>query len=418
MTAPGITAAGPAAARPPLDVDVCVTSSCNLACDYCYTRRMRRISGAGRLDAAGIKRAVDILAGDRNFQARHSGRANLVFLGGEPLIEFAALREAVKYVRSRPAPFSLSVTTNGTLLTAEKMDFFAANDVAVYVSLDGRKSTNDRHRRFKNRKAGSVFDAVTETLESLFADARFRKHLRISPTFTGDTVRRMADSVDFISGKFGVRAETGIDIYGDWGRAGRAGLREALRKIRLKFLACLKRASGEAGDDFFDVVCPEDDMIGVPSVWERSAGYNELATGAVTLFSDGRFYPCDLAFLPALDKKHCVGDIKTGLDFDKLDALCSEPELLDLSRNCRRYILMLPPLMRYRWGRFSGFSVAELDRLTDDTAAVNGIFDEELGQYIKLQVMRRRLLAEPGFGDFTRGAGNGPARRDSTLKLC
>jgi uncharacterized protein len=101
--------------------------------------------------------AVDLLLAETSA----AERVNLAFLGGEPLVNRAVLRQAAEYARerasSRGQAIGFSITTNGTLLTEEDWDFFGAFGFAVTVSLDGPRAAHDRQRPFKGGRGS--FDA-------------------------------------------------------------------------------------------------------------------------------------------------------------------------------------------------------------------------------------------------------------------
>jgi uncharacterized protein len=77
------------------------------------------------------------------------------FFGGEPLIRFSGIKQAVKRideaVRSgemmRP---TFAITTNLTLLNDEMISFFKRHDFKVGVSVDGPEKMNDKFRMYKD----------------------------------------------------------------------------------------------------------------------------------------------------------------------------------------------------------------------------------------------------------------------------
>ncbi len=71
----------------PSQLTVTTTTACNLTCSYCFQNE----KGHDRLGASTLRRTVDAL-----LETPHrSVRMN--FHGGEPLLEFDAIREAVEY---------------------------------------------------------------------------------------------------------------------------------------------------------------------------------------------------------------------------------------------------------------------------------------------------------------------------------
>ena len=124
-----------------------ISHDCNLRCDYCFAgtgdfgtgHRMEMPLEVG-------KKAIDFLI--EKSEGRHN--LELDFFGGEPLMNFGVVEEIVRYAREREKEtgknFRFTVTTNGTLLTEERIDFINREMHNVVLSVDGRKEVNDRVR--------------------------------------------------------------------------------------------------------------------------------------------------------------------------------------------------------------------------------------------------------------------------------
>lgn len=146
-----------------------LTHQCNLACEYCafseHYHQTRDFSQEPMsFDTA--KQAV------RHFLNHKSKESGIGFYGGEPLLEFDLIKKVVAYAKcvasDNDMDVRFSMTTNGTLLTDEKIHFLAQHEFSVMVSLDGNKESHDRYRVFKNRanpeeRRGS-FDVVTRKM--------------------------------------------------------------------------------------------------------------------------------------------------------------------------------------------------------------------------------------------------------------
>ena len=142
-----------------------VTQQCNLRCWYCAYSGLyhNRVHNASRMSFETAKRAID-------FYLSRTGEKNRVyfgFYGGEPLLEFDLIKKCVEYVKKsvegKEALFGL--TTNGTLLTDEKIDFFYENNFSLIISLDGSKEEHDSCRKFPNGEGS--FDIVTRNIDRI-----------------------------------------------------------------------------------------------------------------------------------------------------------------------------------------------------------------------------------------------------------
>ena len=66
--------------------------------------------------------------------------SQIFFSGGEPLLYMEDIRRTVEFLGSG---IKYKLVTNGTLLTKELVDWFNANNIAVFVSYDGANGTRD-----------------------------------------------------------------------------------------------------------------------------------------------------------------------------------------------------------------------------------------------------------------------------------
>lgn len=126
-----------------------ICGTCNLRCKYCLSTLEPGEQGQGMTPETGRK-AIDLLLRRMNGQPG----ANIVFYGGEPLLNFNTLKEIFSYARQQAQlyakTFTYTVITNGTLLTPEIMDFLAANCFTIGLSLDGGKDQHDANRVYPN----------------------------------------------------------------------------------------------------------------------------------------------------------------------------------------------------------------------------------------------------------------------------
>ena len=155
-----------------------VTNQCNLSCEYCYEYGEDKIVDTenGRqpkfMSEQTARDSVD-------FMLRESGDnkvAHVTFFGGETLLNFPVLQKTIAYARQRGAELGkqvdFSLTTNGTLLKPDVIEFLAENQVGVTISIDGPKEVQDKFRVFHNG-TGS-YDVVAPKIKELLKRHRSR----------------------------------------------------------------------------------------------------------------------------------------------------------------------------------------------------------------------------------------------------
>jgi uncharacterized protein len=107
------------------------------------------------------------------------------YFGGEPLMNFDAVRQWILYAREEGAArgkiVKQTLTTNGLLLTDAILEFLNQQEVALVLSLDGRKSVHDRMRPFPSQEGS--YDAVLPRLKAVIASRNYENYY-LRGTFT------------------------------------------------------------------------------------------------------------------------------------------------------------------------------------------------------------------------------------------
>ncbi|MBX7192486.1 MAG: radical SAM protein, partial [Sandaracinaceae bacterium] len=160
----------PLTAPPVHALSLAIAQKCNLGCTYCYAQQGQFGGEAKNMEASVAAQAVELLVGG----AEPGARVNLAFLGGEPLANRPRLQETTRRARrlaeARGVELSLSITTNGTLLTAGDADFFEEHGFAVTVSIDGPKRVHDALRPYVSGKGS--YERIMENVRPLLAKQR------------------------------------------------------------------------------------------------------------------------------------------------------------------------------------------------------------------------------------------------------
>lgn len=176
-----------------------VAHDCNLKCKYCF---------AAQGNFKGQRSLMDLETGKKalKFLCENSGnRKNLEvdFFGGEPLMNFEVVKDLVKYGREIEKDynkhFRFTITTNGILLTDDKIDFINENMDNVVLSLDGRKEINDPIRPTLNDKGS--YDIIVPKFKKLI-ESRGDKDYYIRGTFTSFNKDFRKDLLDYYENGF------------------------------------------------------------------------------------------------------------------------------------------------------------------------------------------------------------------------
>lgn len=134
-----------------------VSHRCNFRCSYCYADGGSYKAESMDMDETTAMRAIDFLF--RRSAAAPSVRIN--FFGGEPTLAMPLIRKIIPYAQRQAEltnkKLRLTMTTNGSLLDGETLEYLQRHKVGLLVSLDGPAIIHDKHRRLMD---GSCSHAV------------------------------------------------------------------------------------------------------------------------------------------------------------------------------------------------------------------------------------------------------------------
>jgi len=176
----------PTAAAPDLRaLKLVLTAGCNLRCSYCYQSDKKNL----RIDWDIVQAALDrLLASPRS-------DVQLLFIGGEPLLEFPTIERAMAYVAAhKRADMTVrpSIITNGMLLGERETAFLVAHRFLVQLSFDGLPPA----QRLRGQHTFEKLDALLDSLRNRHPGF-YEHHLRVNITFMPGTLAYLADSVDY-----------------------------------------------------------------------------------------------------------------------------------------------------------------------------------------------------------------------------
>lgn len=174
-------------------IDILISEDCNLACKYCFVKngQYRGKSGLMKLDVG--EKAIDFLI-------RASGTEKDVyvnFFGGEPLINFQVLDNTVTYAlilgEKHTKHFHFSLTTNGTLLSDEIVNFISKHNISLLISIDG-----DVHSHNQNRPLSGGGGSYSDIIANLKKLDQKNISYAARATVTSFTVTKIAENFEHL----------------------------------------------------------------------------------------------------------------------------------------------------------------------------------------------------------------------------
>lgn len=323
-----------------------VAHDCNLRCKYCFADTGDFGGGRELMSAETGRKAIDFaIKGSRK-------RRNLEIdlFGGEPLVNFDVVREIVRYARQREKEtgknIKLTLTTNGTLLNDENIQFLNDNHLMLVLSLDGGKEMHDRMRPFPNQ-SGSYDAAVRGFKKVIQSRKGWNYYLRGTythfSTHFADEVLKMLD----VGKEISMEPVVGITEPYVLTEEDLPVLYKEYDKLAAEYLK-RRRGQGEPFDFFHFNVALDNG----PCVAKRLAGCG-AGHEYYAITPTGDIYPCH-QFVGREEYK--MGTLDTGV---------VRPDLVQKFRNTH---VMTKPKCRDCWARFfcSGGCHANADLVNGD----------------------------------------------------
>ncbi|MBI5505361.1 MAG: SPASM domain-containing protein [Deltaproteobacteria bacterium] len=294
-------------------LELMVTHACNMRCRYCYGAHGEpgfdtapHLYGAtsSGMTMETARRGVDFLF-DASGRCRDLG---LVFFGGEPLVARRLIEQVVPYVRAKEAAtgkkVSMSLSTNGSLLDREVVDFLVRNRIGCQVSIDGPKSLQDTNRPLRGGLASyeSVVPRVRELLRARPGAVPARATLAHGAIDVPAVVEHLL-SLGFGSVQvepcIGEPAETAVTAA-DVDR-----VLEQQEQLAAALVANVRRGRRLPYTNLVRLVRQ------TRVVRQRLTHYCGAARSYIALSQDGAFYPCHrFVGMP----EYRMGDLDSGLD--------------------------------------------------------------------------------------------------------
>ena len=131
-----------------------VGARCNLRCSYCYYIDKANIYGSDEKTVMNDETLENCIK--QHFSASSGDTVLFTWHGGEPLLAGIDFYKKALFIQKKHLPEGKNVLngiqTNGTLITNEWCEFFAANGFVVGISMDGPPVFHDVMRYTSNKR--------------------------------------------------------------------------------------------------------------------------------------------------------------------------------------------------------------------------------------------------------------------------
>lgn len=296
-----------------------LTDSCNMLCSYCYEGENKEKSF---MSEEVLESAIDYMIKNNPTD----DRIDLLFLGGEPLLNKKIMYAAISIINNRYNEykhlFSYQITTNGSLIDKNVISFFKENNFDVSISIDGNIETHNI-----NRKSISGKDIYNKIIKNMNWMLEVGLDLTVRMTVTLNNVSYLYENVTYFY-NMGIRhVNLGLDQLASWSEKEMKVFDEQLTMLENLYLNYVTNDPTKILNIF--------DYKLASIVFKKTQKYCSAGTKEHYIVnSKGEIYPC--GYVSNL-KEWCLGNVKNGLNSElflfkvgeniKREASCSGCEI-------------------------------------------------------------------------------------------
>ena len=308
-----------------------IAHACNLGCKYCFAGKGEYCGPAALMSYQVGKDALDYLV--KNSGNRHNLEVD--FFGGEPLMNWDVVKDLVAYGRSiekeHNKRFRFTLTTNGTLLNDDILEFANKEMSNLVLSIDGRKEVHDNMRPFRDGR--SSYDEILPKYKKA-AESRNQMNYYVRGTYTHFNTDFAADVLHLADEGFEqISVEPVVAQPEEPYALTEEDIPVLLEQYDILADEMLKRRKEGRGFNFFHFMI---DLEGGPCVYKRLSGCG-AGCEYVSVTPWGDIYPCH-QFVGQEDYK--LGSIYDGIqkkDLQKKFHDCNVYSKPDCSKCFARY---------------------------------------------------------------------------------
>ncbi len=280
-----------------------LTFKCNLKCEYCYI-----IKSDNTLTLETAKKIIDFM-----FKYTPSDeKIEILFTGGEPLIEFDLLKQIILLIKSHELfngrNIKFSLITNGTIFTKEIKQFLIDNKFSFCISCDGPQDVHDIMRHFQSKEKS--FYLVERNLKEalkIFPD------LSVQAVYHPATLNKLHHVVEYFS-TLGIR---NINLNPDFSARWTKKDADLLPLIYNEIAKWYLNYSQKNNLLYVNLISKKMEVIqrgGYILIDKCQPGIKSMAFSP-----SGDIYPCERFITDSLSREYRIGNVYNGIRNEKIN---------------------------------------------------------------------------------------------------
>jgi uncharacterized protein len=287
-----------------------ISQCCNLRCKYCSADYGRFGGKECLMDKYIAKLSIDFLLDNIN---QKSGSTSVIFVGGEPLLNFNIIKFVVDYIKhnTKINNFKFALNTNGSLMTENIANWLISNNIFIRFSIDGLKELHNENRVYPN--GDGSYDDVINGLNRYLNIGKNKSFEAQTSIPKGD---KLIESVHHLwnMGATNVICNFTSESYFIENDSFKMNRYDYNRYYKQWKSLCDEVTSGLLENNKSKGIAHFQSFL--KNLHLRKKHINTCSVGrTISIMPDGSIYPCQ-GFTGMQD--YCIGDIINGFDYNKL----------------------------------------------------------------------------------------------------
>ncbi len=287
-----------------------VTQDCNFKCRYCIYSRdndINRTHNKVNMSWDIAQKSIDYF----NEHSKDSMSVYISFYGGEPLLNFELIKKCVDYIEKtfKTKTVTFNMTTNGSIVTDEIIDFLSSKRFNLTISLDGPPDIQNFNRKF-GKNGGDTFDIVWKNISRIRQrnSSWFCNSIHFNPVYFLD------ENPEEILNFFLLNSIGRNKVHMNFANLSGVDYFSASQNIYLAKKTAVMPFQGKIYHEFEKNITANKS---ISSIWHHSG---PCVPGGRRVFVDiyGQLFPCEKV---DCSKENCIGNIFDGIDIPKATSL-------------------------------------------------------------------------------------------------
>lgn len=280
-----------------MKISLSLTHDCNLRCKYCYAGD--KFHKTMTLQTA--KEIVDFTISITPI----TDTIDFSFFGGEPFLAFTLIKEIITYIERKNIqnPITYNITTNGTIISDEIINYVIEKNIKLSISIDGPASIHDENR--VDIQGNGTLEIILKNIQKISVKLDF---FQVNAVYGTNTVEQLDKTFDFFVENGIKNIHLNPNITEKWDISSFPKITTAYERIAKRYIELYKNNEEVALN-----------LIDNKLILFLKGGYEEkdkcsMGQSEFGFAPSGNVYPCERLIGDDTDEEMCMGNIHTGIN--------------------------------------------------------------------------------------------------------